>query len=102
MGLAGKENRFPGELSGGEQQRVAIARALALGADVLLADEPTGNLDAETAQVLLDLFAKLIDLKKTVLIITHDPAVAGRARRQVRLEGGKAITEGSSEKVGQP
>jgi ABC-type lipoprotein export system ATPase subunit len=84
---------LPGELSGGQQQRVAIARALALGAEVLLADEPTGNLDAATAQGVLDLFAQLVERGQTIIMVTHDPAVAARARRQVRLEGGLVASD---------
>jgi len=102
MGLSGKGTRYPGELSGGEQQRVAIARALVLGADLILADEPTGNLDAATAQEVLALFEQLINLGKTVVLVTHDPTVAARARRQIRLEGGKVGSENTVEKVGQP
>jgi putative ABC transport system ATP-binding protein len=102
MGLAGKGKRFPGELSGGEQQRVAVARALVLGADLILADEPTGNLDAATAQEVLALFEKLIELGKTVLLVTHDPLIAARARRQIRLESGQVSTDNPVEKVGQP
>ena len=102
MGLTGKETRYPGELSGGEQQRVAVARALVLGADLILADEPTGNLDAATAGEVLDLLEKLIQLGKTVLMVTHDPAVAARARRQIRLENGRVATEDRIEKGAQP
>jgi putative ABC transport system ATP-binding protein len=89
VGLEGKEGRYPGELSGGEQQRVAVARALVFGADLILGDEPTGNLDAATTQEVLNLFERLVDQGKTVLIVTHDPAVAARARRWLRLEEGK-------------
>lgn len=88
VGLAGKERRYPGELSGGEQQRVAIARAVVLGAELLLADEPTGNLDGTTAQGVLDLFQQLVEQGKTVLLVTHDPAVAARAGRQLHMEKG--------------
>jgi ABC-type lipoprotein export system ATPase subunit len=91
--LTGMERRYPGELSGGQQQRVAIARALVLGADLILADEPTGNLDAESAQGILDVFARLIDQGKTVLLVTHDPAVARRASRQIRLESGQIASD---------
>jgi putative ABC transport system ATP-binding protein len=93
VGLEGMAQRLPGELSGGQQQRVAIARALALGAEVLLADEPTGNLDAATAQGVLDLFAQLVERGQTIIMVTHDPAVAARARRQVRLEGGLVASD---------
>jgi putative ABC transport system ATP-binding protein len=99
MGLAGKGTRYPGELSGGEQQRLAVARALVLGADLILADEPTGNLDAAAAQDVLALFEQLIERGKTVLLVTHDPAVAARAHRQVRLENGQAVTDQPLEKV---
>jgi putative ABC transport system ATP-binding protein len=92
VGLAGKENRYPGELSGGEQQRVAIARALELGADLILADEPTGNLDGDTARGVLDLFEELVQQGKTVLLVTHDPAVAARAQRRVHLDKGRVVS----------
>lgn len=93
VGLGGMGRRFPSELSGGQQQRVAIARALVLGADVILADEPTGNLDTESAQGILDVFEKLVQQGKTVLLVTHDPAIARRASRQIRLEGGRIASD---------
>jgi ABC-type lipoprotein export system ATPase subunit len=100
VGLERMGGRLPGELSGGQQQRVAIARALALGAEVLLADEPTGNLDAATAQGVLDLFTQLVERGKTIVMVTHDPAVASRARRQVRLEGGLVASDsGAAQEV---
>ena len=89
VGLDGMQRRFPGELSGGQQQRVAIARALVLGADVILADEPTGNLDAAVAQEVLDLFEQLVKQGQTVILVTHDPAISARAYRQIRLEHGE-------------
>lgn len=93
LGLEGVENRYPGELSGGQQQRVAIARALLLGADLLLADEPTGNLDAATAQSILDLFTDLTKQGKTIVLVTHDPAVARRAARQVQMASGRIVQD---------
>ena len=93
VGLAGKQRRYPGELSGGEQQRVAIARALVLGADLLLGDEPTGNLDAATAESVLDVLEKLVQQGKTVLVVTHDPVVARRAHRQLHLVDGKIAAD---------
>ena len=80
--------RLPGELSGGQQQRIAIARALVLGAELILADEPTGNLDATVAQGVLDVFEQLVKQGKTVVLVTHDPAISARAYRQIRLDLG--------------
>jgi ABC-type lipoprotein export system ATPase subunit len=93
IGLAGKEQRYPSELSAGEQQRVAIARALVLGADLILADEPTGNLDPETASGVMDLFERLISRGTTVLLVTHDPVNAARTHRRLRLAGGKLLPD---------
>lgn len=93
VGLAGMERRYPTQLSGGQQQRVAIARALVLGADLILADEPTGNLDADSAQGVLDVFERLVEQGKTMLLVTHDPAVAQRAARQIRLAGGRIVSD---------
>jgi ABC-type lipoprotein export system ATPase subunit len=91
--LQGMEHRFPGELSGGQQQRVAIARALALGADLLLADEPTGNLDATTAEAILSVFASLSNSGRTVVLVTHDPRVAAKASRRVDMSEGRIVTD---------
>ena len=91
VGIPGMEHRYPGELSGGQQQRVAIARALALRADLLLADEPTGNLDTTSAQAILDLFVTLSESGRTIVLVTHDPSVAGRARRQVQMSQGLIV-----------
>jgi ABC-type lipoprotein export system ATPase subunit len=98
--LDGMGHRYPGELSGGQQQRVAIARALVLGADLILADEPTGNLDADSAQGVLDVLERLVQQGKTVLLVTHDPAVARRASRQIRLEGGRIASGNGTSKGG--
>jgi len=90
VGLDGKENRYPGELSGGEQQRVAIARALILDHPVILADEPTGNLDRESGHKIIGLLRDLNrELGKTVVIATHDPEVARVCQLVVRLGNGK-------------
>jgi putative ABC transport system ATP-binding protein len=89
MGLDGKQQRYPSELSAGEQQRVAIARALVLGADLILADEPTGNLDPDTARGVIELFERLILRGTTVLLVTHDPIMAARAHRHLHLSGGR-------------
>ena len=88
VGLSGKENRLPSELSGGECQRVAIARALVHDPPVLLADEPTGNLDTTTGGQILDLFQGLHRKGKTVLMVTHNRANLSRANRSIRLRDG--------------
>ncbi|HBC92079.1 MAG TPA: lipoprotein-releasing system ATP-binding protein LolD [Pelotomaculum sp.] len=91
VGLAGKEDRRPGMLSGGEQQRVAIARALLLEPEVILADEPTGNLDSATGAGIMDLLKKLNQQGKTVLVATHDQRVAKECDRNIRMVDGRII-----------
>ena len=94
IGLDGLENRFPAQLSGGQQQRVAIARAVIGEPAIVLADEPTANLDSETAANLLDMMRKLNEEKQaTFLFSTHDPMVIGQARRVIRLRDGKVQTD---------
>jgi putative ABC transport system ATP-binding protein len=88
VGLRDKLSRLPSELSGGEQQRVAIARAIVNRPPLLLADEPTGCLDSETGRGIIDLFRSLKDDGLTVLMVTHDAALASRADRVVRLRDG--------------
>jgi putative ABC transport system ATP-binding protein len=92
-GLEGNENRYPYQLSGGEQQRVAIARALIHSPDIILADEPTGSLDSETGKMIMDLILQLInETEKTVILVTHESYIAAYARRRVRIKDG-ALSE---------
>jgi putative ABC transport system ATP-binding protein len=91
VGLADRVDYDPGELSGGQLQRVAIARALVGEPALLLADEPTGNLDSRSGDEVLDLFAALHRAGSTVLMITHDPKVAGRAQRRLVLDAGRLM-----------
>jgi len=94
VGLGERLRHRPGELSGGEQQRVAIARAVVLKPQVILADEPTGNLDLETGNSVLDLFLELnIEGGITLALVTHNPAVAMRLGRRIRLSDGKIVDE---------
>jgi putative ABC transport system ATP-binding protein len=98
VGLADRVTHYPGELSGGEQQRVAIARALAPEPRILIADEPTGNLDQATGRQIADLlFAKAAERAMTLVLVTHDPALAARCDRQVAMRSGRievpAVTE---------
>ena len=92
VGLGERLSHYPGQLSGGEQQRVAIARALAPSPSVLIADEPTGNLDAETGRQIADLlFAKQDERGMTMLLVTHDNALAARCSRQIRVRSGEIV-----------
>jgi putative ABC transport system ATP-binding protein len=94
VGLADRSEHLPSRLSGGEQQRVAIARALANQPRVVLADEPTGNLDSATAGDVVDLLASLCaESGVTVVLVTHDEDVAARARRRIRLRNGEVQSD---------
>ncbi|HEY5816987.1 MAG TPA: ABC transporter ATP-binding protein [Mesorhizobium sp.] len=90
VGLKDRVTHYPGELSGGEQQRVAIARALAPSPRLLIADEPTGNLDQTTGKQIADLlFAKAAERGMTLVLVTHDPALAARCSRQIAMRSGR-------------
>ncbi|MDI6838188.1 MAG: ABC transporter ATP-binding protein [Rhizobiaceae bacterium] len=94
VGLGERLSHYPGQLSGGEQQRVAIARALAPSPAVLIADEPTGNLDTETGRQIADLlFAKQAERAMTLLLVTHDPLLAARCSRQVKVMSGTIVED---------
>jgi putative ABC transport system ATP-binding protein len=102
LGLAGRERNLPGTLSGGEQQRVAIARAVANHPDLLLADEPTGALDSESATLVLDLLREQHDRGQTIVMVTHDPRVAAAADRIVDVLDGRIVDAEQSRPVGGP
>ncbi|GBD37909.1 Lipoprotein-releasing system ATP-binding protein LolD [bacterium HR37] len=94
VGLGDRLNHRPGELSGGEQQRVAIGRAVVLKPKIVLADEPTGNLDLATGRSVLDLLLELNrDYGITLVVVTHNPEVAGRMERRIKLLDGKIVDE---------
>jgi len=96
VGLARKIGRRPYELSTGEQQRVAIARALVNRPEILLADEPTGNLDTKNSEHVLGVFTSLNEeFGQTMMVITHNPAVAERAHRTIRMLDGSVIDDGT-------
>ncbi len=96
VGLSDRRDHLPSRLSGGEQQRVAIARALANGPRVILADEPTGNLDSATASDVVGLLAGLsTNQGVTVIVVTHDEEIAARTRRRIRLRNGQVLSDGT-------
>lgn len=97
VGLEHRINHFPTKLSGGERQRVAIARSLANGPSVLLADEPTGNLDSENAHVILDLIIRLHrEQNMTLVLVTHDLTIAQRASRTIQMMDGRILSDSNA------
>ncbi|EAR10533.1 ABC transporter ATP-binding protein [Reinekea blandensis] len=96
VGLSGRMGHQPNELSGGQRQRVAIARALVTAPSILLADEPTGNLDSSTTADILNLFDELHREGQTIIMVTHEPDIARRCHRQVRLKDGQIIEDSRS------
>ncbi|HSD33057.1 MAG TPA: ABC transporter ATP-binding protein [Gemmatimonadales bacterium] len=98
VGLGERMDHYPAQLSGGEQQRVGLARAFAAEPRLLLADEPTGSLDAETGRAVIDLLVALNrDARTTLVLVTHDPALAARARRVIRISAGSIVSDTRTE-----
>jgi putative ABC transport system ATP-binding protein len=91
VGLSDRGAHFPAQLSGGQQQRVAVARSLSTGPSILLADEPTGNLDTKSGGEIMDVFKRLHNEGLTIVMITHDPRIAGYAGRVVKMLDGKIV-----------
>jgi ABC-type lipoprotein export system ATPase subunit len=96
VGLAEHSHKRPTEISGGQQQRVAVARALANDPPLLVADEPTGNLDSRTTHEIMNLFAGLVNKGKTLLVVTHDKGVAGYAQRTIHIHDGRISEEAAA------
>ena len=99
VNMAHRMRHYPAQLSGGQQQRVAVARALAGSPSILLADEPTGNLDSKNGEAVMRLLAELHDEGATICMVTHDPRFAAHADRQVHLFDGKVVAEGELQRL---
>jgi putative ABC transport system ATP-binding protein len=100
VGLEGREDHHPNQLSGGQQQRVAIARALVNEAPIILADEPTGNLDTKTSAEIMELFVKLNrESHITVILVTHEPDIAAYSKRIIKFLDGRIVSDGPVKKA---
>ncbi|ROO52295.1 putative ABC transport system ATP-binding protein [Micromonospora sp. Llam0] len=102
VGLADRAGHLPNQLSGGQQQRVAVARALVTEPALVLADEPTGNLDTGSTEEVLSIFDRLNADGRTILLITHEPEVADRTRRLLRVRDGQIVSDDRRAAIGQP
>ncbi len=100
VGLSDRSHHHPSQLSGGQQQRVAIARALVTSPKVILADEPTGNLDSKTSVEVMDLLAELVDGGMTVVLVTHEPDIAAQAQRVIEMRDGEIVSDVRNGQVG--
>jgi len=99
VGLANRMHHRPNELSGGQRQRVAVARALVGDPSILLADEPTGNLDSQTGEEIVRLFAELHERGHTIILVTHEPKLAARCPRAIKLMDGRVLGDGPGDEV---
>ncbi|MCX5717264.1 MAG: ABC transporter ATP-binding protein [Nitrospirae bacterium] len=100
VGLEGREHHYPNQLSGGQQQRVAVARALVNNAPIILADEPTGNLDTKTSAEIMGLFTKLnAESNITIILITHEPDIAEYSKRIIKFRDGCIVTDEANKKI---
>ncbi|MGO9489751.1 MAG: ABC transporter ATP-binding protein [Solirubrobacteraceae bacterium] len=102
VGMSNRSSHQPSELSGGQQQRVAVARALVTNPALILADEPTGNLDSHSTEDVLRIFSRLNEEGRTVILITHEPDVAAQAKRVIRLSDGRIVEDRRAFKVDDP
>jgi len=102
VGMSHRSKHYPSQLSGGQQQRVAVARALGGNPSILLADEPTGNLDSHNAEAVMDLLGELHHQGATICMVTHDPRFARHAQRRVHLFDGRVVEQDGAAEVGKP